>query len=591
MSQFVNTTIDIEGKALKQFNSFSLTQMVSGHHSFKISCPTESLDGTNAEVFHSSKNVIGSSVTITIEAEGIGEGSLKFLGVITQLETARQGGHAGELAIYGYSPTILLDSGIHCKSWEEKKIKDIVNDVLKHFPSNLLKPSIAPGNGDTIPYLVQYKETAWQFLCRLADDYGEWLYYNGEKLVVSAPASEAIRLVYGSTLYDFNINLKLQPADFQTIAYDYSNSSVYNGAPAGIPNKSGLSDWGKHVYKKSEQFFATKPKQWHTGFLTTKKQLDDWVETKAVMRSSNMVTFRGSSDHPAIGVGAKVSVDGKNVFDEKDETYGEYVITSVTHYCNGLGEYENSFSAIPASAKMPPPAGFPAPRCETQSAVVTDNNDPDGLGRIRVKFHWMNGSEKSPWIRMTAPHAGNEKGIFFIPETDEEVIVGFEGDNPTEPFIIGTVYKSDAKTSFSNKDNDVKAIQTRSGNKIIMNDKEGSVFVEDKDGNSIKIDGEGNIAVLANKQIALTCGKTKIEMKEDGTIDITGTKITVNAQEKAQMVSNQASFTAESSGDAKMEGTKANVNGSVEVKVAGGAKTDISASGTVAVKGALITLN
>jgi phage gp45-like len=81
-------------------------------------------------------------------------------------------------------------------------------------------------------------------------------------------------------------------------------------------------------------------------------------------------------------------------------------------------------------------------------------------------------------------------------------------------------------------------------------------------------------------------------MKKDGTINITGKKITVNADEKATMVSKQASFTAEGNGgDAKMEGMNAKVNGSVGVKVAGGASTDISASGQVAVKGAMIMLN
>jgi uncharacterized protein involved in type VI secretion and phage assembly len=204
----------------------------------------------------------------------------------------------------------------------------------------------------------------------------------------------------------------------------------------------------------------------------------------------------------------------------------------------------------------------------------------------------MADTEKSPWLRIAGSHGGEGKGIFFIPEVGEEVIVGFEGDSPIKPFIIGSVYHGKAKTDFSNSANDVKAIQTRSGNKIIMNDKEGSVFVEDKDGNNIKIDGEGNINVLSKKSIVLTCGDSKIEMKKDGIIDITGKKITINAGEKAKMVSKQAAFTADGQGgEAKMEGTKANVSGSAEVKVAGGGKTDISAGGNVAVKGALITLN
>ena len=68
-----------------------------------------------------------------------GKGKLDFAGVVTQVETARFSGHAGDLIITGYSPTILLDSGPHCKSWEKKAIKNIATDCLSHFPQNLLK--------------------------------------------------------------------------------------------------------------------------------------------------------------------------------------------------------------------------------------------------------------------------------------------------------------------------------------------------------------------------------------------------------------------------------------------------------------------
>jgi len=293
-----------------------------------------------------------------------------------------------------------------------------------------------------------------------------------------------------------------------------------------------------------------------------------------------------------VQVGSSVSVESTNVFDKTNESLGDYMVISVQHRCDGQGNYANTFTAIPASVKMPPVAGQNEPRCETQSALVTDNHDPKGLGRVKVKFHWMGDAEKTPWLRITSPHGGDGKGMFFIPEVGEEVIVGFEGDSPTKPYIIGTVFHSKAKTGFSNAGNDIKAIQTRSGNKVIMNDKEGSVFVEDKDGNNIKIDGNGNININAKNSIVLGCGESKIEMKKDGTINLTGKNITTNASQKAKMASGQAAFTADGQGgEVKMEGMKANVNGSMEAKVAGGAKTDITASGNVAVKGAVIMLN
>ena len=591
MAQIKEPSIRIEGKTIKQFSSLSIVQSISDHHSFRLVCPSESLDNTSGAIFNASKDLIGSSISIEIKPE-TGEGSLQFNGVITQIEAVRHSGHAGDILISGFSPTILLDNGPHCKTWEKKAVKNIAQDIMSHFPQNLLQPKISPAYGETLSYMVQYRETAWQFLSRLAATFGEWLYYDGQKLILGSPQGQQAKLNFGSNLDDFGISLQVRPTTFQMLSYDYMNNEVYDSSPSNTASKAGLNDFGKHVFQKSEKFYATKPKQWHNQFLTNKKQLDDFVSTRAAIQSSSLVRFNGQSGHPGVQLGGTASIQGKNVYSGSDESFGEYYITSVSHHCDGQRNYVNDFIAVPSSIKMPPVTGIDEPRCETQSAYVTDNHDPKGLGRIRVKFHWMKDTEKSPWLRMTSIHGGGGKGLFFIPEIGEEVIVGFEGDSPTKPYVIGTVYHSNAKTDFSNKDNDIKAIQTRSGNKIIMNDKEGSVFVEDKDGNSMKIDGEGNVNVLGNKTIVLTCGDSKIEMKKDGTINITGKKVTVNAQEKAKVVSNQASFTADgNSGDAKMEGLNAEISGQIGAKLKGGATTDVSASGQVAVKGAMIMLN
>lgn len=590
MAQFVDTSITIEGKKIKQFSSLTVSQNIFDHHNFRLVCPSEAIDDIEGAILNSSKNLVGGSISIRVQAV-TGKGAMQFNGVVTQVEALRHSGHAGDIIVSGYSPTILLDSGPHCKTWEKKAIKNIATDVLSHFPQNLLQPKVSPVYGETLSYMVQYRETAWQFLTRLAATYGEWLFYDGQKLVLGSPQGSKSELVFGNNLHEFSMALQVRPAQFSMMSYDYMNHQVYTGSPRDIPSKAGLNEFGKLAYSKSEKFYGTAPKQWHNQFLTNKKQLDDYVNTQAAMQSSNMVRFKGHSGHPGLQVGGIANIKGRNVYKQSDEAIGDYFLISVNHQCDGLGNYSNQFVAVPSTIKMPPVSVAGEPHCETQSAVVTDNHDPKGLGRIRVKFHWMGGTEKSPWLRITGGHGGGGKGMFFIPELNEEVIVGFEGNSPTKPYVIGSVYNSNHKTEFSNKDNDVKAIQTRSGNKIVMNDKEGSVFVEDKGSNSIKIDGKGNINVLSAESIVLTCGESKIEMKKDGTINITGKKVTVNAQEKATVVSKQASFTADGNGgEAKVDGVNTKVNGSASAKVSG-AKTDISASGNVAVKGALITLN
>ncbi|MCH6234193.1 type VI secretion system Vgr family protein [Cognataquiflexum rubidum] len=599
MPQIVVTGIKIDNKPIKQFTSFVLDQKINEHHSFSLVCPTEAIDGTTGVIFNQSKNLIGSPISVLMESLGTA-GQMEFLGLVTQVETSKFSGHSGEIILSGFSPTILLDHLPHCQSWEEKNIKDIATDLTVAFPKEILSAQLEPAFKEKLLYTVQYKETSWQFLRRICSIHGEWLFYNGKKLVLGSQKSKAVKLQFGNNLSNFKMALEVKASAFQMVAYDYLNNEVYKSNPKNMPSFSGLNDLGKFVFQKSESFYPQDAKYWNNNDLTNKKQLDDFVHTRSAMQNSHMVQMKGQSGHPGLEVGGLVDISGKNVFNLSDESFGEYTVISIMHHCDGQGNYSNEFIAIPSSLKMPPTHRIEEPVCEAQSAMVTDNNDEKGLGRVRVKFHWMEGNEKSPWLRVTTPHAGSGKGMFLMPEKGEEVIVGFEGDSPTKPYVIGSVYNGKAKCSFANGGNDVKALQSNSGNKLVLNDKDQSVLIEDAKGNMLMIDGKGNINITSSESIKLTCGESNVELKKDGSVSINGKNLKFGATEnldasggkKATMFSGQASFSADGgSNDANMSGKNANISGSMETNVSGGSKTTVSASGKVAVQGAIVALN
>ena len=141
-----------------------------------------------------------------------------------------------------------------------------------------------------------------------------------------------------------------------------------------------------------------------------------------------------------------------------------------------------------------------------------ENNDPDGMSRIRVQFPWQKPlGEMTPWLRMMTPHAGSDKGFHFIPEIDEEDIVNFEGGNAERPFVAGTLYHGSAKAgSWQTSTNDVKAIRTRSGHLIELNDTNGAemITVTDKKGNHFIIDTASEIiSINALKDISINAGE------------------------------------------------------------------------------------
>jgi type VI secretion system secreted protein VgrG len=557
MAQLTATTININGKDIAQFTSFTLQQNIFEHHNFTLVCPAESIDGKLGSVFNQSKELIGAPINVRTLAIA-GKGRLDFAGVVTQVETARFSGHAGDLIITGYSPTILLDSGPHCKSWEKKALKNIATDCLSHFPQNLLNPKIAPTNGETLSYIVQYKETAWQFLNRMGATYGDWFYYNGKNVVLGMPTGSNVDLTFGSNLSRFNMSLQVRPSNFEVMAYDYLNNEVYDTTPSGIEGKAGLDNFGKHTYSKSQTFFATQPKQWNNNYVTNKKQLDDFTNTRAAAQSSNMVKFNGASGHPGVQLGNTVEIKGNNVFNNSDEAYGQFTVIGVTHHTDGQGNYNNDFLAIPASIKTPPVTAYAEPVCETQSAIVTDNYDPKGLGRVRVRFRWMKPSEKTPWIRMMMPHAGGGKGHFFIPELEEEVVVAFEDNNALKPYVQGSIYNAGQNNSYSNEGNDVKIIQTRSGTKIRMNDAEGSVFVEDPSGNTWLMDGKGNIKVNAPNNMSFIVGKNfDISVGENMTTNIGANEtMTIGNNKTARVAKDYVQFSENKKVTVKTDSTE-----------------------------------
>ena len=150
-------------------------------------------------------------------------------------------------------------------------------------------------------------------------------------------------------------------------------------------------------------------------------------------------------------------------------------------------------------------------------AIVTNTKDPDGIGRVKVVYAWNKDHGESYWARVMSFYAGDDRGAFFLPEVDDEVLVIFEQGNMESPIIIGSLWSSKAKPPETNGDgkNNIKKIKTRSGHEIIFDDSESGakleiksksgheislddtaggekVSIQDKSGNSIEIDAVSN---------------------------------------------------------------------------------------------------
>ena len=79
--------------------------------------------------------------------------------------------------------------------------------------------------------------------------------------------------------------------------------------------------------------------------------------------------------------------------------------------------------------------------------IVTNNKDPDGLGRVRVKFPALSDQEESWWARVVTPGGGSNAGLMFMPQIDDEVLVGFEHGDLRRPFVLGGLWGTEGQAA------------------------------------------------------------------------------------------------------------------------------------------------
>lgn len=164
--------------------------------------------------------------------------------------------------------------------------------------------------------------------------------------------------------------------------------------------------------------------------------------------------------------------------------------------------------------------------------LVTNNQDPDGMGRVKVQFPWLSDTDDSNWARLAVPMAGGDRGVYFLPEVNDEVLVAFDHGDLRFPYVLGALWngKDHPPASNDNGNNDVRLIKSRSGHVIRLTDSAGGGKIEIVDGsgnNSIVVDTSSN-AITISAQGALKLKGAQIEIASDGPLKIKGATVDIN---------------------------------------------------------------
>jgi uncharacterized protein involved in type VI secretion and phage assembly len=538
---------------------------------------------------------------------------LEFKGIIFQYNFFRQEMEKQyAIEVIAFSPDNLLNDSPHCFSYEDKTLKDITADVVSECDVTFKND---PHITDSLLYTVRYNETSYAFLVRLAFRFGEWLYYNGTEFVFGKiKKSDTIELQPNVDILDYNFKLGLDHLNFKHSQHNYL--TYENTGNTGVSFTDGnIHNLTDVVYSKSKDIYKKETFEHLKASSSEENSFDETeiaAKVKGLGKKGRMTICHGRTTRADLKIGSviKIKVDIKDA-DGKTNSVAldELMIYKITHYANTDGSYENEFTAMAAECDLPPYSfGELFPKIETQRAVVKKNNDPEKLGRVRVQFIWQKEQDEelmTPWIRIAQPHGGNNKGFYFIPEIDEEVMVGFENGNAEKPYIIGTLYQKEQKPgeNWYDEDNNIKAIRTRNGHTVEINDVEDGGFIkiydhEDEnyiitlstDDKLIKLESKGNIELHAENDIIMEAkNNINIKAEKDMTVNVEGDKTTEITGNDSLSVTGDIENTAkgkmkiDATGDYQLEAMNVKQKSKAALNLEAGSTAELkaSASGTV----------
>lgn len=571
-----NTKIEI-------ISSIEIKEILFGHHVFTVEVPFSQIENKQQHGFFkdSYQKYLGKAINIYIINQRYLRGKpveYVFRGIVTGVSMARTASDAESVVVLsGFSPTILLDTGPVKKTFAQKNIEDIVNGAIKAVNSSFLSNAeIKPRKKVSWKYTIQFNETHFHFMSRLADISNEWFYYDGKKICLGDPKGGNVQLGFDKDLIDINLGMQVLPSTIESQFYHYQNDKLVAKDSTGIA-VSGLASLNDFSLKQSGNLFKQKTTTNYSTHLRSDGDLTNTLKNQKTRIANSMVEITGSSVYPDIHIGYQVQILGSNRVDRRSEhkDYGTYRVTGITHLVRD-NMYTNIFTAIPKSSGVEfPPVNLnlSVTRADPEYAIVKDNKDPKGLGRVKVQTQWQKGNDTTPWIRLANPMSGSEYGFYFVPEIGEQVIVGYELGNPQLPIVMGSAYHGKAKQPDKKHDqNFKKGIKTKSGNEILIIDEKGKEIIQIKnpkgenqitltmDGKGkIKVESKGDIELIAKDIIKMESQKIILDAKQEVNIKA-GTKIKTST----------ANTQIESSAQTKLRSSQLEVDGGTAANIRAG---------------------
>jgi phage protein D len=516
---------------------------------------------------------IGSAVRISGQAMGELSESTLFDGEVTALEGA-YGTRGAQIIVRGYDQSHRLVGLGRTETYQDVTDSDIARTIAGRAG---LQVGAVDESSLTHKHISQFGVSDWDFLWSRAREIGfdvrvaegklEFRQRRGaEEAPVEGDLSvhQPLQLVWGANLQEFypRITAAEQVREVEVRSWDAANKQELVGQATATTTSAALPDTPATLSQATGR----------DRFVSGGRALADQsaVDEAAAAEAERIASTHAEADGVAFGntalkAGIAVSISGVGRFS------GRYVLTQTRHVFDGngykttfqvTGRHDRSLLGLTSggSASNGDGGGGSQRIGGLMVAIVTDNVDPDDLGRVKLKFPAFDTNYESFWARVALPGAGPDSGLVFLPEVNDEVLVGFESGDIRRPYVVGGLWNGVDKPPlgddlFSDGRVRRRGIVSRSGHKFVffddssksgigllsadgklrvsLNQTDGTLVLHSDDKITIrstgdmKLDAGANLKIQAGGNVEVE-GSGNVKLKGGGIVDIDGSLIQLN---------------------------------------------------------------
>jgi uncharacterized protein involved in type VI secretion and phage assembly len=488
------------------------------------------LDDPHFEIFDKGTFTLGTKIDIAFRAEA--DPVVVTSGEITAVSVEPGGAGRHELVLTGFDQTHRMSREPKSRSFQRLTDADIASRIAGEYGLD----AEVDATGAAHEYVLQAGETDYAFLRRRAARIGfdVWIsdkkfYFKKSPRATGSPP----KLRYGQSLSRFAVRFSAAERcdEVQIRGWDQLGKAAITGRGTetdpgtDAPAAQEMSDAAKRAFGQVKRNAGQFP-------VADQAEADALAASLLLRASAEEAVLRGEAvGDPAIAAGAMIQIEGIG-----SRMTGKWRVTGVEHTYGAGRPYLTKFicgGKEPGGlADMTSSPGEQRGWTGLVVGVVTNNDDPEKLGRVRVKFPTLSADDESAWARIATPGGGKQRGLEWLPEVDDEVLVGFELNDHTRPVVLGGLWnRTDAVPSTEavagGKVNQ-RLLVSRKDSRLLFNDEDTPSVTLSLGGTSCLVKLEKSESQVTGDQ-KLVVSATNIEIKASQKLTLSGTQVEITA--------------------------------------------------------------